>query len=141
MKQSILSIFIVLILAACAQDNKKLASTMNQFDVFRKKEKFTEDTLVHYTGVNDPALKSILTEKINTVADDFEKLALTQKAIDKDYQDKIEIGLKRFNRLYLDTEDKEQVCRYVEELMDIVGVKSSDGHLNTFIYGLDPEKM
>ena len=42
----------------------------------------------------------------------------------KDYQKKIEIGLKRFSDIYynLDTEDRERVCLYFEELMDIVGL-------------------
>jgi hypothetical protein len=56
------------------------------------------------------------------------------------YQDKIKIGLKRFGDIYinLDTEDRERVCHYFEELMDIVGLESSDGHLNNFMYGFDP---
>jgi hypothetical protein len=39
-----------------------------------------------------------------------------------------------------DTEEKEQACTYCERVMEIVGIESSDGALNTWLYGFDPEK-
>ena len=58
-------------------------------------------------------------------------------------QEKIKIGLSRFAEVYmeLDTEDRERVCTYFEELMDIVGLESSSGQLNKFMYGFDPNEM
>lgn len=35
----------------------------------------------------------------------------------------------------IDTEDRERVCRYLEEIMDILGIDSSDGLLNRWLYG------
>lgn len=37
-----------------------------------------------------------------------------------------------------DTEDRERVCMYLEQIMNIVGLESSDGLLNTWPYGFDP---
>ena len=34
-----------------------------------------------------------------------------------------------------DTEDREQLLRYLEEIMDILGIASSDGLLNRRLYG------
>ena len=34
-----------------------------------------------------------------------------------------------------DTEDRERLCRYLEEIMDILGIESSDGLLNRWLYG------
>jgi hypothetical protein len=34
-----------------------------------------------------------------------------------------------------DTEDREQLLRYLEEIMDILGIASSDGLLNGWMYG------
>jgi hypothetical protein len=34
-----------------------------------------------------------------------------------------------------DTEDREQLLRYLEEIMDILGIASSDGLLNRWMYG------
>ena len=49
------------------------------------------------------------------------------------------IGLSKFTDVYfeLDTEDRERVCTYFEELMDIVGLESSNGQLNKFMFALN----
>jgi hypothetical protein len=39
-----------------------------------------------------------------------------------------------------DTEEREQACSYCERVMEIVGIESSDGALNTWLYGFDPEQ-
>ena len=114
---------------------------MDKFELFKVKEKFA-DTQLYYPGISDPSLKPILTEKINLAADDFQTLAKKGTAAETDYQDVIKTGLSRFGDTYirLDTEDRERVCHYFEELMDIVGLESSGGHLNNFIYGFDPHE-
>ena len=115
---------------------------MKKFEKFKAKEKFIADSVIYYPGIAKPSMRPILTEKINLAANDLEKLARTNKATDKDYQEQIKIGLQRFGDVYLelDTEDRERVCHYFEELMDIVGLESSDGLLNDFMYGFDPSK-
>ena len=40
-----------------------------------------------------------------------------------------------------ESEDKEQTAGYMEELMDIFGIASSDGLLSTWVYGFDPANM
>ncbi len=119
-------------LSACGQvQPKTLPAAMNKFGDFKKKEKFGKEQF--YPGLADPKMRPILTDKINLAADDFRSLAEAGNATDKDYQDKIKLGLQRFDNLDLDTEDKERVCTYFEEIMDIVGLESSGGHLNTFM--------
>lgn len=115
---------------------------MTKFEEFKTKEKFLQDDKLFYPGIADPSLKPVLIEKINLAADDFKKLADKGNTTDKDYHNAIKIGLDRFANLYLqlDTEDRERVCSYFEELMDIVGLESSGGHLNKFMYGFDPTK-
>ena len=39
-----------------------------------------------------------------------------------------------------DTEEREQACSYCERVMEILGIESSDGALNTWLYGFDPER-
>ena len=94
----------------------------------------------HYAGIADEKMRPIVTEKINSVASDFESVAESENPTDKKYQEKIKIGLSRFADVYmeLDTEDRERVCTYFEELMDIVGLESSNGQLNKFMYGFNP---
>ena len=111
-----------------------------KFQEFRKKRLFHEDLARSYPGLSQEHLRDVLTQKIMLATFDFEHLATSGHATDKDYQDKIKIGLERFteNYLDLDTEDRERLCAYFEELMDIVGLESSGGHLNWFMYDFDP---
>lgn len=133
----------LLLFTGCGQGQIKTPkNAMTKFDEFKSKEKFLQDDKLFYPGIGDPNLKPVLTEKINLAADDFKKLADKENVTDKEYQNAIKIGLDRFADLYLqlDTEDRERVCSYFEELMDIVGLESSDGHLNNFMYGFQVEK-
>jgi len=111
--------------------NKKLAE-------FIDKEKFVEEN--YYPGIANENMRPILTKKINEVAQDFKKIAESKNPTVKKYQKQISVGLSRFSSIYaeLDTEDRERVCSYIEELMDIVELESSSGQLNNFMYGFDP---
>ena len=127
----------LLLFASCGQGQIKTPEkAMTKFEEFKTKEKFVEDSKIFYPGIADPKLKPILTEKLNLVVDDFKKIAETGNATDEDYQNAIKKGLDRFSDVYinLDTEDRERVCGYFEEIMDIVGLESSGGHLNNFMY-------
>jgi hypothetical protein len=133
----------LLLFTACEQGQIKTPeNAMTKFDEFKSKEKFQQDNKIFYPGIGDPSLKPVLIEKINLAANDFKKLADKGNATDEEYQNTIKIGLDRFADLYLqlDTEDRERVCHYFEELMDIVGLESSGGHLNNFMYGFQIEK-
>lgn len=115
-------------------------NAMKKLDEFKNKEKFLQDDTFHYPGIGNPKLKSILNEKINLSANDFKELSNQESVTAKEYQDAIKKGLDRFAEIYIDLEtiDRERVCAYYEELMDIVGLESSGGHLNNFMYGFDP---
>lgn len=116
---------------------------MTRFEAFKNEEKFIRDDKLFYPGIGDPKLKPFLTDKINLSANDFKQLADKGTTTDKEYQDAIKKGLERFAEIYLelDTEDRERICHYYEELMNIVGLESSGGHLNNFMYGFDPAKI
>ena len=112
-----------------------------KFAEFIAKKKFVEENF--YPGITDEKIRPVFTEKINEIATDFKTVAESKKPTDKEYQEMIRIGLSRFAKIYLelDTEDRERVCTYIEELMDIVGLKSSNGQLNKFMYGFDPNEL
>ncbi len=128
------------VFAACGQQQNHLsADYMKKLEDFKNKEKFTKDS-ASYSGVENQVLRSVLTEKMNSAADDFIVLSKNNNVTDNDYQDKIKVGLDRFSDVYLDldTEERERICLYFEELMDIVELQSSGGHLNNFMYGFNP---
>ena len=133
-----------LTLSACGQNATEMKTPENaneKFIEFLAKTKFVEENF--YPGISDEKMRPVFTKKINQIGNDFKTVAESEKPTDKKYQEKIEIGLSRFAKIYLelDTEDRERVCTYIEELMDIVELESSNGHLNKFMYGFDPNEI
>lgn len=144
MSKSIQILIIILTLSACGRSSDEMKTPINaneKFAEFIAKEKFLAEK--HYPGIADEKMRPIYTEKINQVASEFKILAESDNPTDEKYQEKIRIGLSRFSDVYmeLDTEDRERVCTYIEELMDIVELKSSNGLLNKFLYGFDPIEL
>ena len=133
-----------LTLSACGPNATEMKTPKNvneEFEEFIAKKKFVAEN--YYPGIADEKMRPIFTEKINSVAFDFKSIAESENPSDKKYQEKIKIGLSRFADIYMElyTEDRERVCSYFEELMDIVGLESSSGQLNKFMYGFDPNEM
>ncbi|WP_026977781.1 DUF4844 domain-containing protein [Flavobacterium tegetincola] len=147
MKVRIKLLLLFLTLTACGQNAIEMKTPENaiqKFNSFIEKEKFVEQGYPNfYPGIADEKMRPIFTEKINLVANDFKSVALSNKPTDLQYQEKIKVGLYRFADIYmeLDTEDRERVCTHFEEIMDIVGLESSNGQLNEFMYGFDPNEM
>ncbi len=140
-----LKIFVLFLsLSVCGQNTTEMKtpeSATEKFTEFIAKQKFVEEN--HYPGIADEKMRPIFTEKINSVASDFKSVAESENPTNEKYQEKIGIGLSRFSDVYmeLDTEDRERVCTYIEEIMDIVGLESSNGQLNKFMYGFDPNEV
>jgi len=140
-----IQIFIIfLTLSACGQNANEMKTPENtneKFAEFIAKKKFVAEN--HYPGIADEKMRPVFTDKINQIASEFKTIAESEKPTDKKYQEKIEIGLSTFAKIYLelDTEDRERICTYIEELMDIVELKSSNGQLNKFMYGFDPNEL
>ena len=140
-------LILLLTLSACGQKSTEMKTPEEadeQFVEFIAKKKFVQQPYPnYYPGIADEKMRPIFSEKINQIASDFKSVAQSENPTDKKYQEKIGIGLSRFKDIYLelDTEDREMVCVYIEELMDIVGLESSNGQLNKFMYGFDPTEM
>ena len=130
-----------LTLSACGQNVTEMKTPENaneKFAEFIAKKKFLTEN--YYPGIADEKMRPIFTKKINSVAFDFKSIAESENPTDKKYQEKIKIGLSRFADVYMemDTEDRERVCTYFEQLMDIIELESSNRQLNKFMYGFDP---
>jgi hypothetical protein len=137
-----ISVFILTIFVTTSCNRQHMDSNnkaVNSLTKFISKPKFDAVPGTIYTGVSDPELKMSLTLLINKAAEDFKNTATYDPSEEK-FQNNIATGLARFNKLYLelDTEDREQVCRYFEEMMDCVGLESSNGQLNDWMYNYEP---
>lgn len=131
-------------LSACGQNATEMKTPENaneKFAEFIAKKKFYAEN--HSPNISDEKLRPTLTEKINEVATDFKKISESENPTDKKYQEAIRIGLLKFPEMELgyDSEDRERILLYFQEIMDIVGLKSSNGQLNNFYYGFDPNTV
>jgi len=78
-----------------------------------------------------PLLNGILVQS----AKDF--LAITHgKSTKEAYSKSLELGLEHLKSLATKKEDREQVAEYFQDLLDIVGLESSEGRLMAFVEGL-----
>jgi len=117
-------------------------NAVEKFEAFIAKKKFEAQPYPnYYPGLADEKMQTILTERINQIALDFKEVALSNNPTDKKYHEKMAIGLARFSEIYLETdsEDLDRICSYVEEIMDIIALESSNGQLNKFRYGFEPK--
>lgn len=117
--------------------NKDLKQIDEAIKQYISRDKFSETA--DYPGIGDEELRKPLNELLNILAKTFQKLAHNQPNA-KLYQIAIKQLLDNMNNIYLDSEDQDQFCSSIEALMDIVGLESSDGLLNTWRYGFDPEQ-
>ncbi len=131
-------------LSAYGQNMTEMKTPKNakeKFAEFITKKKFYTEN--YSPNISDEKLRPILTEKINDVAKDFKQISESENPTDKKYQEAIRIGLLKFNETELgfDSEDRERILLYFQEIMDIVALQSSDGQLNNFYYGFDPNEL
>lgn len=102
---------------------------------FKSISKFNEDKNLYYRGISDISLREKLNNLLNNSADQFIE-EIKSNRVDN-FLKIIEDGVNQFNYLSLDTDDRERVCLYYEQLMDCMAIDSSKGILNTWMYGFD----
>jgi hypothetical protein len=108
--------------------------TITSLKEFRALPKFGPDDTRYppYVGFLPASLTPAAEAELNTLVDQLIETL-------PDTPDKA-LVLKLFSQCLLwfagyDTEDRERICDYLVEIMDIIGLESSDGLLNNFMYG------
>jgi hypothetical protein len=107
----------------------------------RSASKFEADESRFYPGLENESIKERITDLVDRGIDEFIAVAQNNGS-EKDFQHAISKGLSYFEMLTysLDTEDRERICGYFEEMMDAIGMESSGGILNKWMYGFDTEQ-
>ena len=125
---------ITIILSACKGGESK-PEMVQELQQLKQEQKFVQEAGMLYPGLQDTTLRPVMSEKINLAADDFLQLVARGNATDADYQAAVAKGLERFSSSYptLDRKDRERVCNYFKEMMDIVDLKTSGGQLDRFV--------
>ena len=125
-------------LVESANPIKNQDQQITELNKFIDKNKFEEDQQIPYPGLSDKTSRKQLTELINQSAADFIKIVENVPLPEKFHQ-AIKEGLDRIDVLKygVDSEEQDRIALYFEELMDIVRLPNSGGHLNIWRYGID----
>lgn len=129
----------VLLLCGCtqAEENKahpSNAGIINQLNQFQQQDHFLTDGRL-YSGVQDPQLKKLLNKKVAETAEAY--IQLYQHSAQPSKQQRLKIlsdGIHQIDPDSLGTDDREQVAGTFEHFLDITGLESSEGILNTWLY-------
>lgn len=112
--------------------------TIKKLHDLQKQDKFNEDDALMYPGAMNEetkdAMSKILHTSIGAIIDITEKNPAKENVLKQ-----IKKDLDIFEDLGLDTEDREMVCVYYNDILEILDIESSDGLLNSWLYGFDPE--
>lgn len=113
--------------------NYQLIKNLEDFLLVKK---FKKDDSIFYNGLSNKKDLPKVNELLNISIHEFIS-KINIGATDTDLQLIIKTGLNRFNDLNLDTEDRERLCMYYQEIMDMVNLESSNGIINNWLYGFD----
>jgi len=111
-------------------------ATIESLKKFEKISKFNErEEHDYYPGAPDETVRARCEKAINQmVAELISGLPENPK---KEYV--LSTFAKHLKKLEMeDTEEREEACYYCEKIMEILSIESSDGVLNTWLYGFDP---
>ncbi|RZJ76299.1 MAG: DUF4844 domain-containing protein [Flavobacterium sp.] len=106
-------------------------------NAFIEKEKFESDQKLNYPGTSRE-IKIALTTAVNSLA-----LMCIHEILGRHENGNLlsilDVWLQGLNtEAELDGEDRDRICLYAEEILDILNIKSSNGILNIWRYGFNP---
>lgn len=129
--------FVLLLFSACHSDPQRPmhipASALSQLQAFKAQAKFDADSM--YTGAWPAEIRPVLNAVLNQSTDAFIRITTAPQPTQEQYLQAMAAGLAKIDADVLDTEDRERVAEQYQALMDIVGLPSSEGQLNKFVYG------
>jgi hypothetical protein len=101
-------------------------------------KKFTDDSTLFYPGAPDESARVAAEEIINAA---LTKLIESpdNKLSEKEFWLILEVAARLLD--VMDSEEMERGLTYMEEIMDIYKIESSDGRLNKWRYGFEPAQL
>ena len=116
---------------------KFTANVVGALEALRVKPKFHEDSSMFYPGAPDEGIRARCEAAINSLIG-----KLLESAPDGMSKEHVLLAFSSaLTQLdHDDSEEKDRAASYVECIMDILGIESSDGLLNRWRYGFDPNE-
>jgi hypothetical protein len=108
------------------------ASELNQLKAFRAAPKFYEEVSPHYPGSVNQQRRVLAEAQVNSLLDSL-LVGLGPQPHKSFVLRQFKIAMMRFPTD--DSEDMEQFCRYLEAVMNILRISSSNELLNVWRYG------
>jgi hypothetical protein len=121
--------------------NKILSSGIDvneSLEQLKLQKKFTDDSILFYPGAPDQSARVAAEEIINAA---LTKLIESpdNKLSEKEFWLILEVAARLLD--VMDSEEMERGLTYMEEIMDIYKIESSDGRLNKWRYGFEPVQL
>jgi len=111
---------------------------LSQLAETRTKPKYVDEPGTLYNGLRPESARQKAEVQLNDLIDRLHGglMAVTRK----------QFVLSEFKKTLAefepgDTEDRERLLRYLERIMDILGIESSDGLLNRWLYGMTEDEF
>ena len=138
MREFSLLLLSIISLFAMAGNNKMILNNperLERLDKLLIEKKFTPDEKLLYPGAPSEEVRAICEQAMNIV---IQALIDTSEAgiTENEFWGLLEKASKLYKQF--DSEEMDRSLSYMEEIMDIYGIESSGGRLNTWRYGFDP---
>ena len=106
--------------------------TIDKLSELRGRTKYVDMPGTIYNGMRPESSRLLAQEQLNCLIDRLRK-GLPSRPSKKFTLTEFAKTMAEFEAI--DTEDREQLLRYLSEIMDILGIASSDGQLSRWMYG------
>jgi len=141
-KIKLLYVFLVIInLQSCKLEEEMLphnASIINKIQSLKKEVKFKKDMSKIYFGTPN---ETIRIQAQNIIDDLLSQLLIAsqQPLTELEFWSILEVSAKKLAQM--DSEEMDRGLNYMEDIMSIYNIESSDGRLNDWRYGFNPENI
>jgi hypothetical protein len=138
MKKFSILLLSIISLFAMAGNNEMIhnnAQRLQKLDKLLAEKKFTADEKILYPGAPSEEIRATCEQAMNIVIKaliDIPETGITEG----EFWGLLEKAAKVYK--LFDSEEMDRGLTYMEEIMDIYGIESSGGRLNTWRYGFDP---
>ena len=109
-------------------------TVFTKLESLKTQDKFGEDASSFYPGATSEPMRLKLNGLMNKSIDEIIPI-LKDRPTKARILEQYKAGLSRFDGLNLDTEDREQVCTYYDRIREVIGLDSTHGLLNQWLYG------
>jgi len=108
------------------------ATMLTRLAAMRAEPKFVEEQGTIYNGMRPEELRRVAEDRLNDLIEELTR-ELPKGLNERSIRRRLAAALSCFPGY--DTEDRERLCRYVEQLADIVGVEKPRGLLTRWLHG------